>query len=212
MFFTLEQVGATNTGNPFKSRTGFGLCWRLVEMAMAAAGFRTGEMIQLVRKDVILPKHKGQSAIIFLHDTKTAKRNILTSEKVLISEQSGIDCLRALCQRRKSDEKLVDFSPAAFRALWKAVVIHLGLESFNYLPYSLRRGGATSAYAQGMKFDQLLTKGRWKHVSTARIYLDQALQEYTALVPPPAVSRRVRAASRRFAAVLGRLGAGARRP
>ena len=157
MFFTLEQVGATNTGNPFKSRTGFGLCWRLVEMAMAAAGFRTGEMIQLVRKDVILPKHKGQSAIIFLHDTKTAKRNILTSEKVLISEQSGIDCLRALCQRRKSDEKLVDFSPAAFRALWKAVVIHLGLESFNYLPYSLRRGGATSAYAQGMKFDQLLT-------------------------------------------------------
>ena len=33
-----------------------------------------------------------------------------------------------------------------------------------------------------MKFDQLLAKGRWKHVSTARIYLDQALQEYTALV------------------------------
>ena len=50
---------------------------------MAAAGFRTGEMIQLVRKDVILPKHKGQSAIIFLRDTKTAHRNILTSEKVL---------------------------------------------------------------------------------------------------------------------------------
>ena len=167
-------------------------------------------MFQLVRKDVILPKHKGQSAIIFLHDTKTAKRNILTSEKVLISEQSGIDCLRALCQRRKSDEKLVDFSPAAFRALWKAVVIHLGLESFNYLPYSLRRGGATSAYAQGMKFDQLLTKA-------GNMF---PLPESTLIKPsrntqlwsyPLQYPKRVRAASQRFAAELGRVEVGARR-
>ena len=59
-----------------------------------------------------------------------------------------------------------------------------------------------------MKFDQLLAKGRWKHVSTARIYLDQALQEYTALVLPPAVSQRVRAANQRFAAELGRVEVG----
>ena len=87
----------------------------------------------------------------------------------------------------------------------------LGLESFNYLPYSLRRGGATAAYVQGMHFDQLLAKGRWQHIATARLYLDQALQEYTALVLPQAVTRKVRAASQRFAAELGRVEEGARR-
>ena len=74
-------------------------------------------MFQLHSKDVILPRKDGQSAILFLHDTKTSQRNFLTSEKVLITEKSGIACLRALCQRRRPDKNLVDFSPAAFRSL-----------------------------------------------------------------------------------------------
>ena len=135
---------------------------RLAQLTMVAfcGLLRTGEMFQLKRQDVVLPRKEGQSAILFLRDTKTSQRNFLRSEKVLIPEKSGIACLRALCQRRKPEEKLVDFSPAAFRSLWKEVVHHLGLESFNYGPYSLRRGGATAAYVQGMQFDQLLAKGR----------------------------------------------------
>ena len=186
---------------------------RLAQLTMVAfcGLLRTGEMFQLKRQDVVLPRKEGQSAILFLRDTKTSQRNFLRSEKVLIPEKSGIACLRALCQRRKPEEKLVDFSPAAFRSLWKEVVPHLGLESFNYVPYSLRRGGATAAYVQGMQFDQLLAKGRWQHIATARLYPDQALQEYTALVLPQAVTRKVRAASQRFAAELGRVEEGARR-
>ena len=34
----------------------------------------------------------------------------------------------------------------------KNIVQHLGLEQFHYLPYSLRRGGATSAYKSGATF------------------------------------------------------------
>ena len=53
-------------------------------------------------------------------------------------------------------------------------------------------GEATSAYAQGMPFDQLLAKGRWKHLATACLYLDQALQEYTALILPPRSCQKIR--------------------
>ena len=65
--------------------------------ALWAGRLRTGEMFQLRRRDVVLPQHSGQSAMVFLHDTKTAQRNFQPSEKVLISEQAGISCLRLLC-------------------------------------------------------------------------------------------------------------------
>ena len=64
------------------------------------------------------------------------------------------------------------------------MVAHLKLEKLNYMPYSLRRGAATSAYREGMGFDQLLSKGRWQHIATARLYLDQALQELAAISIP----------------------------
>ena len=62
-----------------------------------------------------------------------------------------------------------------------------------------------------MRFDQLLAKGRWKHIATARFHLDQALQEYTALILPPRSCQKIRAASHRLAAELGRVEEGARR-
>ena len=82
---------------------------------------------------------------------------------------------------RAPTDFLVTESSAKYRKIWKQVVASLQLEQSNYLPYSLRRGGATSAYRQGATLDELLLKGRWKHVATARLYLDQGLQEFTNL-------------------------------
>ena len=76
----------------------------------------------------------------------------------------------------------------------------LKLEGLNYLPYSLRRGAATSAYREGMGFDQLLAKGRWQHIATARLYLDQSLQELAALTIPMAAEPLIRAARTFFLA------------
>ena len=80
------------------------------------------------------------------------------------------------------------------------MVSHLGLQKFHYLPYSLRRGGATSAYREGATFDQLLIKGRWQNISTARQYVDQALQELSSLQLPPEASVKIRAAKLCFRA------------
>ena len=115
--------------------------------------------------------------MLFLQGTKTGQRNQLQWEKVLIYEATALRCLVLLCHKRRPDKFLTDESPAKLRELWKDVVHHLHLDAFNYLPYSLRRGGATSAYRAGATFDSLLIRGRWKHLATARLYLDQALQE-----------------------------------
>ena len=159
---------------------------------------RTGEMFQLRRQDVVLPRYAHQPAILFLHDTKTAQRNMLLQEKVIISEEMGIKSLQYLCKGKRASEALVEETAPQFRSVWKEVVKHLKLEKLNYLPYSLRRGAATSAYREGMGFDQLLAKGRWQHIPTARLYLDQALQELAAITLPAESEPLIRAARRSF--------------
>jgi hypothetical protein len=179
------------------------LRWQWVGLAhLTIVGFcgmlRTGEMFHLRRQDVVLPRHPHQAAVLFLHDTKTTQRNLLLQEKVLISEEMGIKSLRRLCLGKKPTDQLVDETAPQFRSIWKEVVIHLKLEGLNYMPYSLRRGAATSAYKEGMGFDQLLAKGRWQHIATARLYLDQALQELAAITIPMQSEPLLRAARRSF--------------
>ena len=181
------------------------LRWQWDDLAhLVVVGFcgllRTGEMFQLRRQDVVLPRYGHQSAILFLHDTKTAQRNLLTQEKVLITEEMGIYSLRCLCKGKAPGDLLVETTAPRFRTLWKEVVQALKLEGLNYLPYSLRRGAATSAYREGMGFDQLLAKGRWQHIATARLYLDQSLQELAALTIPMAAEPLIRAARTFFLA------------
>eukprot|EP00435_Cladocopium_sp_Y103_P043342 s1615_g12.t1 len=185
--------------------------WRWEDLAcLTVVGFsgllRTGEMFGLKRSDVVLSRQSRQASILFLYHTKTAQRKMVNSEKVLIYEQCAQACLRRLCKGKSADDFLVDVSPAKYRSLWKDVVSHLRLEKFHYLPYSLRRGGATSAHREGMSYDQLLTKGRWQSLSTAQLYVDQATQELAALQLPMDSISRIRAAQRCFkAAGLGRV-------
>ena len=61
------------------------------------------------------------------------------------------------------------------------VSIFFLLDDFHIQPYSLRRGGATSPFRLGVTFDQLLVRGRWSNQRTARIYLDDALQQSSLL-------------------------------
>lgn len=175
---------------------------------MGYAGLlRTGEMFLLQRQHVILPRTPDQSAVLFLVNTKTTQRNLLQSEKVLIKEKIAIESLRYLCAGLRKEDFLVTTSAAKFRSVWKDVVQHLGLQDFNYLPYSIRRGAATAAYNEGASFDELLERGRWRHIATARLYLDQALQEYASINLPVQKLPLIRAAQRRFvAAELGKRG------
>jgi hypothetical protein len=53
-----------------------------------------------------------------------------------------------------------------------------------FKPYSLRRG-ATLLLQQGMPLEAILSRGRWKSVDVARLYLEDGLVQLPCLRIPP---------------------------
>ena len=194
------------------SVAGIFMLWQWPELAyLCVVGFsgflRTGELFKLRRKDVVLATQRDKPCILFLADTKTSQRSVAQQEKVLITDQIAKECLKLLCRSRQLQDPLTSTHPAKFRSLWKEVMHFLKLDEFGYTPYSLRRGGATSAYKQGASLDELLLKGRWKHQATARIYLDQGLQELASLSLPAASRPRLALGTQTFQSTVSQKGA-----
>ena len=131
-------------------------------------------------------------------DTKTGQRKQLAWEKVLVKERLAQECLKALCAGKAPKELLAPISIYQFRRLWKEVVAHFKLSHLAIQPYSIRRGGATSSYKRGMTFEELLSQGRWSNLATARIYLDEALQELGTLQISSSSSRMLLQARQHF--------------
>eukprot|EP00438_Fugacium_kawagutii_P007781 Skav218540 [mRNA] locus=scaffold3191:31434:32444:+ [translate_table: standard] len=194
---TWNQIELPTRATPLTPQTLFSLAgqcfiWKQVRMGwllvLGFAGFlRTSELLQLKRKDVMLPKPgQTQEAVLFLEATKTTKKNFLPIDKVVLEEKIALQALTWLVQGLAPGDTLSQMTNYAFRKLWKEVIAHLHLSECGYMPYSLRRGAATSAYKQGTPLDVLVTKGRWQHIPTARIYLDQGLQSLGQLSHPAA--------------------------
>ena len=175
------------------------LRWRQPQFAwllvVAFALFlRTGELLQLAPRDVTLD---GTSAIIFVQGSKGSKRTFLPLERLQLDEPVALQALKNLLHAHKA-AKTTPFwgeSRRSFMDTWHSVADHLALPLDLYKPYSLRRGGATSAYKNGVPLDVLVTKGRWQHVHTARIYLDTGLQALAAVNLPPLSRPRIQAAT-----------------
>ena len=126
----------------------------------------------------------NKTAIIFLVSTKGTKRTLIPLERVELDETTALQALRQLMAGHHPDYTFWDSNRAQFLKIWHGITDHLGLQAFNFKPYSLRPGGATSAYRNGATLDALLTKGRWQSTSTARLYLDTGLQALTQLTLP----------------------------
>ena len=138
---------------------------------------RTGELFTLRRQHV---EFFGSQASLQLTQTKSTTYQI-HSERLLAWDNLAIGALRFLAYNKEPPALLVPFSAARFRTLWHKAVRFFHLSDYYIQPYSLRRGGATSAFRSGVPFDTLLLRGRWTHQRTARIYLDEALQQSSLL-------------------------------
>ena len=62
--------------------------------------------------------------------------------------------------------------------LFDAAVRAVGLPS-TFKPYSLRRGGASCFFQATGNYHRTMELGNWKHLSTAKIYINTALLELT---------------------------------
>jgi hypothetical protein len=65
--------------------------------------------------------------------------------------------------------------PHAWRDRFAQCLKELGVESWGFRPYSLRRGGATSLFVKVGSLDRVLLMGRWTAIKTAKICLNSGL-------------------------------------
>ena len=87
-----------------------------------------------------------------------------------------------LCRRLFQWEKIAHCREASltgpshqWRKTFTEVIKAVGLESYDYRPYSLRRGGATHYFQLHGRFGSFLVQGRWQSASTARVYINQGI-------------------------------------
>ena len=121
---------------------------------------RTGEVLGLLSSHIDCAKGALQ-AVISLGFTKGGKRHGAAESVVL-----GLEPVVRLVKE------------------WK-----LGVASFQFRPYSLRRGGATFFFQKHQNLDRILVQGRWHTQKSARLYLNEGLAVLAQMRLPPQDSR-----------------------
>ena len=72
---------------------------------------------------------------------------------------------------QSSTRRVFPFSPSHLRWLLHRVKEQLGLSATPYVPHSLRHGGATYDYLRGASIEQVMYRGRWQSMVSARRYI-----------------------------------------
>eukprot|EP00438_Fugacium_kawagutii_P013112 Skav213413 [mRNA] locus=scaffold797:806923:807864:- [translate_table: standard] len=157
-------------------------CLSVNDVEMAAClllGFhcllRTGEIFQLTFSDFRLGEHNG---IVSLKVTKTGQRHGV-HEALAITDMPTLECVRTLRSLRRqqglSSLPLWSGSGAKFRQRFAQLVAIFDLQSHQFRPYSLRRGGATHMFQESKSMEAALLRGRWNSSRVAKLYISDAL-------------------------------------
>ena len=133
---------------------------------------RTGELLEVRRKD-LLGDPGGRRIVLSLGLTKGGKRTG-AAESIVLGHESLTRPLNQWMKLSSGMQKL-SYSPAKWRGLFQEALTSLNLQSFEFRPYSLRRGGATWWFGKHQSLDAILIQGRWQAAKTARLYINEGL-------------------------------------
>lgn len=133
---------------------------------------RTGELLSIAGSHVTVTDPKGP-AVISLGLTKSGKRQG-AAESITLHVEEVCRRLFQWCQQ-KPRKVLLAGPHHVWRKKFADTLKALSFDKWDFRPYSLRRGGATHAFAQHGSFDKLLIAGRWQSQKTSRIYVNQGL-------------------------------------
>lgn len=137
---------------------------------------RVGEMTRITYHDVVMPHdprmgeaHTGM--VVRLAQAKTGLNQSVSLNNPQVQ--------RALYQYLHSQpflekDRIFTFTPSSFRTLIKDVSDSLGLSNIPYVPHSFRHGGATHAHQRGATIEQIMHRGRWVALESARRYIQTA--------------------------------------
>jgi hypothetical protein len=143
-----------------------------VLIGLGFLGFlRTGELFNLKKDDITI---KGSRILITLAGTKTSVRKKANELSSVVSPWISRLLVKHL-KNLEPGQRLLRRSPANARLLFKHIVEFFKLDQFNFQFYSLRRGGASWDFRLHGSMERTLLNGRWESVSTARVYVNDAL-------------------------------------
>ena len=187
---------------PLSAKVALALAWycaqkeQLGATSLILAGFdaflRTGEMLSMVDEDVVLgPDDRG---VINLGHTKTGKRHAAFEAAAFNDPMIG-QVLRVLRRRLPKGSHRQHYifpgSEKKFYQLFRDGIKWLGLDGYGFLPYSIRRGGATAFFRRTRNMEATLDRGRWSSQRVARIYVNDGLAKEVELRFPPEVGRQI---------------------
>jgi len=144
-------------------------------------------VIQLIRW--LLSLHQNQST----HGKSNNKRLIQsmkgrnnrstsTTKHVIMSRTSSIEV-------KMDQHKLFPFTTQQFRNVFKSTCASLGLSN-EYVPHSLRHGGATRYHhVKGWSIEDVLERGRWASVKSARRYIQSGVAKLMSMNAPKHISK-----------------------
>lgn len=160
---------------------------------------RPGEVVTLELQDLHLPSAASlcSTGSILLRHANTGQRLAIVAN-VLIGDPFLLEALQAWVQRLLQRPGLSDRTPLfglntqLLRWFLYKMVDALHLNNFGLQLCYFRRGGATPGWLHGLSAELVLLRGRWKHFSTAHLYLAEGRAWLAGLVLSPSQARVVR--------------------
>ena len=137
---------------------------------------RVGELTRLQYRDVVQPYDPRMGSAHVGMVVRLAKAKTGLNQSVALINPQVQSLLHAYLQSRPflSDSRIFPFPPSAFRTLIREVTSSLGLGRIAYVPHSFRHGGATYLYQRGMRIEDIMFRGRWVALESARRYIQTA--------------------------------------
>ena len=134
---------------------------------------RPCELLNLRVGDISLTK-RGQDIIVNLGLTKGGRRKG-AEETIVLSDRALWSLLRLVNINRKPGDPFLDLKSHVFRRRFAELLSFCGLDGLGYMPYSLRRGGATTLFRETANLELVMVRGRWQSQRTARIYVNDGM-------------------------------------
>ena len=131
---------------------------------------RLSELLNLSNDDVARPGDPRWTSTLSgvclrLKQTKTGKQQWVQVRHVFVA-----NWLLSILAARLPKARIFGFEASVARGLFKSAVAELGLPPA-IVPHSLRHGGATALHLAGMSMEDILLRGRWSSVKSARTYI-----------------------------------------
>ena len=152
---------------------------------------RVGELTRLVVSDIIRKNDPRVGSAhptmaVRLRHTKTGKNQWVSLNNPIVA--SVLDnFLRT--QSLQSEDQVFSFSPGQFNRLLHSVASALHVDHIPYVAHSFRHGGATCAYLSGSTIEQIVHRGRWRRLESARRYIQAGPALMASWTIPAALNR-----------------------